>query len=177
MYSITIQGTHTGNYQFRNNSGQEFRSLVENIVLNCATLICSKYRIDLIYHSDRDRQEEIIKAWCKIVGKEFSSGSKLKFIRSSGRQETLENYFVSLIYLARIPDWFQEYSRQLNLTIDQEPNHPIHKEIVGCAMYLSSCKDSIYLPLNRANKHTIACHLLKNTNAFARKAAQDYLNN
>ncbi len=177
MYSITIQGTHTSSYQFRNNSGQEFRSLVESIVLNYSTLICSKHRIDLIYYSDVDRQDEIMKAWCKVVGKEFSTDSKAKFLRSSSRLKTLENYFVNLIYLARMPKWFHEYSKQLNLTIEQEPNHPIHKEIVACALHLASLKNSVRLPLNQANQHTIAYHLLKDTNAFAQRAAKDYLNN
>jgi hypothetical protein len=177
MYSITIQGANTGSFQFKNNSGQGFRSLVESIVLNSATLISSKYRIDLIYKSETDHQDEILRIWCKLTGKEFTTAVKRKFLRSQGRHETLERYFISLIYLARIPAWFKDYSRQLNLVLHQEPNHPIHKEIVGCALHLARQKNSIHLPLDASDKYGVAHHLIKNMNAFAKSAAHGYLKN
>jgi hypothetical protein len=177
MYSITIQGANTSSFQFKNSSGQSFRSLVESLVLNSATLISSKYRIDLIYKSETDYQDEILRIWCKLIGKEFTTAVKLKFLRSQGRHETLEQYFTSLIYLARIPAWFKEYSRQLNLVLRQEPNHPIHKEIIGCALHLAKQKNSIHLPLQATGKHGIAHLLIKNMNEFAKSAAHGYLKN
>lgn len=177
MYSITIQGANTNSFQFKNNSGQSFRSLVEGIVLNPATLISSRYRIDLIYKSEKNHQDEILRIWCKLTGKEFTTAVKQKFLRCHGRHETLEHYFLSLIYLARIPSWFKEYSKQLNLVLRQEPNHPILKEIVGCALHLAKQKDSIHLPLDATDKYGVAHHLIKDMNKFAKSAVLGYLRN
>jgi hypothetical protein len=177
MNSFTIQGVNTGSFQFRHNSGQGFRSLVESLVMNSATLISSKYRIDLIYNSETDRQDDILKLWCTLTGKKFNIAVKQKFLKSRGRHETLEHYFTSLIYLARMPAWFSDYSRQLNLVLLQEPNHPIHKDIVGCARHLAKQKNSIHLPLDATDKYGVAQRLIKNMDAFASSAAQGYLKN
>jgi len=177
MYSITVQGVCTGGFQFRNNSGQEFRSLIESMVLNYVTLICSPYRIDLIYYSDQNRQEEVIKTWCKVIGKEFTSSVSKRFLKSEGLESILENYFTSLLYLSRIPEWFQQYSRQFNLTTEQEPNHPIHKKILDCARFLASRQSSIKFPLTITNHHSLAYYLLKDHKDFAIQAAKNYLNN
>ncbi len=177
MFSLTVQGTHTNSFLFKSNSGQEFRSFVEGLVLNHVILICSKYRIDLIYNGETNYQEEIMKAWCKVVGKDYSLMTRQKFIRAKGKQETLENYFVSLIYLARIPNWFQEYNEQVKLTFRQEPKHPILQEIINCANYLSANRNIQNLSLGTADKHSIAHYLLKNLHEFASNASRDYLKN
>lgn len=177
MYSITVQGTHTGTFQFRHGSGHEFRSFVESLVLNAATLICSRYRIDLLYYSETDRHEDIIRAWCKIVGKDFNPEIKRKFLRTKGRKETLEHYFTSLIHLARMPYWFQDYKTQLNLTFYQEPYHLIHREIIDCALHLSSRNHPLDLPLVITDPGRVAHFLFKTTKSFASEAAGRYLKN
>jgi len=177
MYSLSIQGTEANNFQFVNNSGHEFRSLVESLILNYVTLICSKFRTDLIYFSDKDVREEILKAWFRVVGVQYSPKLKKEFVLSSGENEVLENYFVSLVSLAKKPDQFFQYQKQLNLTIDQEQNHPIHKKIVGCAHHLASSTKSFNLPIIKADKHSIAYYLLKNTKSFASIAAKNYIDN
>ncbi len=177
IYLLSVQGAHARGFQFKQNSGHEFRSFVESLVLNRTILVCSKFRTDLIYYSDTDRQEEILKVWCRTLGKDYSPGIFRKFLKSAGMHEVLENYFVSLIYLARILDWFHDSKKELNLIIDQEPNHPIHMEIVNCTNSLTRGKDSFSLPLIDADKQTIAYYLFKDTKSFAAKAAKDYLNN
>lgn len=177
MYFLSVQGAHASSFQFRNKSGHEFRSFVESLVLNHVTVICSKFRTDIIYVAEEDYQEKIMKAWCRVVGKEFSPEIRRKFLRFSDRKETLENYFISLIYLTRMPVWFDQYRQQVNLTIDQEPDHPIHKLIINCARYLAKGGVSLDLSLTDADKHSIAYFLLKNTKTFALEAARDYNSN
>ena len=177
MHLITVQGEKTGTFKFRDGSGQEFRSFVESLVLNSATIICSPYRIDLMYAGNEDHHDEILKAWCRIIGKDLNQEIKRNFIRTSGKLESLETYFTSLIYLARIPDWFNRYRYQLNLSIDQEPNHPIHKEIVECARYLATKVKHFERPFRTPDKSMMAYHLFKNTRSFASHSAKKYLLN
>lgn len=177
MYSLTIQGAHASSYRFKSNSGQEFRSFVESLTLNATTLICSTYRTDLLYLGEEDHQEEIMKAWCKLVGKSISPEVRRRFIRAKGEKNTLESYFISLIYLARMPSWFNNYSKQLNLTIDQEPKHIIHKKIVGCAMHLKSLNQSPFHPFINDDYNHVTHFLLKNTRSFAVEATKNYLSN
>jgi len=176
MYSLTVQGARASSFEFRNNSGHQFRSFVENLTSKCATIICSRYRTDLFYSSKNDHQEEIMSVWCDMTGKKFSPKIRNKFIRATGEKDVLQLYFTSLQDLARMPDWFFLYVKQLNLVLNFENQHPIHTEILNCANYLASKNIAEYLPLiqktNSSNRFA-----LTNNYVFASEAIKQYPKN
>lgn len=177
MYSLSVQGAGASSFEFKNNSGHEFRSFVENLTMNCATIICSRYRTDLFYFSKDDHQDEIMRVWCSMTSKKFSPAIRNKFIKASGEKEVLQLYFTSLQYLARIPDWFYLYNNQFNLALNFENNHPIHREILGCANYLAAINISENLLIIPNTKLKNRYILSKNNKFFASEAAKNYLKN
>ena len=177
MYSLRIQGDIASKFAFKQNSGHEFRSFVESLVLNYVTIVCSKYRTDLIYFSEHDRQDELLRAWFKVCGIPFDLKLAEEFKRSEGQNEVFENYFVDLVYLARKPDRFYLYQKQLSLTVQQEPKHPIHQKLISCAQHLASNTKSFSTPLIMADTPSVAYQILKETKTFATNAASGYIDN
>jgi hypothetical protein len=177
MFSLIVQGAHANSFAFKQHSGFEFKSFVENLTLSNVTLISSRYRIDLIGSSSEDRMEDIMRAWCRITGRDFNSTNKRKFIRSKGRKEAMENYFTSLLYLLRMPDWFMEYAEELNKVISQQPDHPIHKELINCAQFLAGRNNLVDLAITQSEEKAETKYLLQNLHQFATNSASGFLKN
>ena len=177
MRSLLIQGINAKKMQLRNNSGQEFRSLVESISLNRTVLICSPYRTDLIYESKENLEEPILRLWCKIAGADFNAKLLSEFARGDNEYVTFENYFTSLKKLSFSPFWFSLYRSQFYRVIRQEPNHPVHRKLIGCAEFLATKKYYKVLRRFLRPNDEYALNPFLSSRDIAEDAQQNYLTN
>ncbi len=177
MYSLIVQGLAAKKLQFKNHSGQEFRSLIESMTLNKSVLICSPYRIDLIYSSNSNLQTPIKKLWCKISDVPYCKKVSGSFLQASDEVGTFFNYFHSLKQLSFSPQIFKLYKNQFHKVVTQEPNHVIHKKLIDCAYYLSKKRNFKVLKRFLYTKSDFRFYKLIDPLEMAKKARSSYLIN
>ncbi len=177
MNSLIIQGVEALRFQFRANSGQEFRSLIESITLKRSALICSPYRIDLIYDSVENIQDRVLILWGKMVGMKRHEINKKSFLAGNDELSTLSNYFFALRMLSFSPYWFRLYRTQFFKVVGQEPDHPVHKKLIGCGNFLVTKKHYKMLKRFMRPNDTYLFPGMMNNREFARIANKLYLSN
>ncbi len=139
---LCVQGKYAPRFYLKNESTQNFRSLIESITLSNAVVISSRYKSDLIYHAEEDLSNQLIKAWSVFNGLVYKDSFLNKFISASGENDTLEYFFVKLAHVAMNRDWYIDYCQHFEEVCKKEPEHVLLKQIISCNKYLKETNKS-----------------------------------
>ena len=139
---LCVQGKYAPRFHLKNESTQNFRSLIESITLSNAVVISSRYKSDLIYHAEEDLSYQLIKAWSVFNGLEYKNSFLNKFISANGESDTLEYFFVKLVHLSMNRDWYIDYCHHFEEVCKKEPDHILLKQIISCNKYLKETDQS-----------------------------------
>ena len=177
MYAISIQGHHACRFQLKNHIAQDFRQLIQSVVMNRVVVISGKYRTDVLYYSNKDNQKVVFKLFCSFVGGAVNEETRKRFSFTSTREDTMQRYFKNLLLLERMPAWFLDYKSRFNEVLALEPKHPILADLASSDRYLSeNSKTSCRRPL-LSNRPVKRSFYRINTEKFVANNLKRYLKN
>lgn len=139
---LCIQGKYAPRFYLKNESAQNFRSLIESITLSNALVISSRYKSDLIYSAEEDLTNQLIKAWSAYKGLEFKDSFLDNFISASGDSDTLEYFFIKLAHVSMHRDWYIDFCQHFEEICEKEPGHALLKPIISCNNYLNETNNT-----------------------------------
>lgn len=134
---ISIQGKYAPYFYFQHLDADNFRSIVESETSGNSLVISSAYRTDILYSSNEEKSDQIIKKWCDYMGYHFDSHVKSKFIRSTNEKETFELYYDTLLHMLLHTSHFGGYKKSFDMVKRQESNHCILQELLQSDFKLS----------------------------------------
>ncbi|GAB4244395.1 MAG: hypothetical protein Tsb0034_22590 [Ekhidna sp.] len=137
-YYVQIQGRHAPRFYFREQSMQNFKTLLDALIDGSAVVVSSPYRTDVIFSSSTDQRNSLFKLWSLYLSSPFSDRDKRKFSFYSEREEVLEMFFASLVTLSKVNGWYEKYLQSFRLVCSDEQNNPIIKELIACESFLQS---------------------------------------
>ncbi len=138
MYMVSIQGAHARSLAIPQKRIRAFESAVNAIVGSDAFFIFSDYRSDIIYHGTADHNPQIIALWQMYADKANGSSLSRSFFQSRGKKDSLEAFFVRLVYLSANKRWFDKYVTSLRRTLSVRSSHRISNELTECQKYIDN---------------------------------------
>ncbi len=114
MNLVSIQGKFAPGMYFKGDDLHVCHQLMRSLSDNRYLVISSRYRTDILYDSVLEKNQSIIRLWCFYKGKDFNETWLNRFFRTVGSKESTEHFFTRLLYLKRIPTWYDLYMNELN---------------------------------------------------------------
>ncbi len=139
MNLVSIQGKFAPGMHFKGEELHVCHQLIRSLSDNRYLVISSRYRTDILYDSQLEKNQSIIRLWCLYKGKEFDDSWLQKFFRTTGRKQSLEHYFTRLLLLKRIPTWYDLYMKEL-ATILSNNEGKVSRMVEECLQILTSKK-------------------------------------
>ena len=122
MNLVSIQGQHAPGFQFQGDELYACESLMKSLANDRFLVITSKFRSDILYLRERERNTSIVRIWCLYKCKEFNPQLLQRFYRSMNAQESISNFFTRLLYLSRMPRWYDQYIHAMERKLGDNPN-------------------------------------------------------
>lgn len=122
MNLVSIQGQHAPGFQFKGDQLYACESLMKSLADDRFLVISSTYRSDILYLRERERNNSIVRIWCLYKCKEFNPSLLQRFYRSTNAQESISQFFTRLLFLSRMPKWYNQYIRVMESKLKHNPN-------------------------------------------------------
>ncbi|MCA6074900.1 hypothetical protein [Fulvivirga sedimenti] len=135
---VSIQGTNASLLAIPQNRIRAFESAVNAILGTDALFIFSGYRSDIIYQGSEDHNLKIIALWQLYANVTDGSSFRRSFFQTTTKKDTLEAFFVRLIYLSANKQWFNPYVESLRRTISGRSGHRLAKALIKCQKYIKN---------------------------------------
>lgn len=168
---IHIQGKEAPRFHFRDQTSRSFKSVIQSLTIGSPLLISSLYRTDIIYKTESDKSEEILKLW-ELYTKPIENRKLLTFIE--GRDKTLESFFTTLVALSSVSLWYNAYLEEFRHSCSLDYSNPILQDLKECEKYLQDSQKTIYRPLTTINSNDLLPR--KEVYADLSKHINDFLN-
>lgn len=136
MNLVSIQGPKALGYSFNNEDIHVCHQLMKGLSDSNYLVVSSKFRTDILYSSLHEKNRTIVKLWCLFKRKEFNDMNFGLFFRSIGTIDSVQNFFIRLLLLSRIPAWHQLYLHSLASAIKGQRSE-IATIVSECAQSLS----------------------------------------
>ena len=132
-----------------------FEAAVNTIIGSESLFIFSPQRCDILYNARHNYNDEIGNLWLLNAGLKKGNGNRTPFFNTRGKKDTLEGFFVRLIYLSSNRKWFNHYVGRLRQQLMMNPTHKIARALIECQRYIKN--DGIHqmfdVPLNQPEIH------------------------
>ena len=151
LHYIHVQGKEAPSFHFRDKTAQHFKSLIQSLGGGSSLVISSLYRTDVFYLADVPHSDEIIKLWS--LQEDTFDPSKLRIIQ--GREETLEQFFTTLVLFSNISKWYESYLVEFRNACSMDRNNPILKDLKLCEQFLQESHQTVARPPANANKENL----------------------
>lgn len=166
---VSIQGPHARGFYLDAKGQTNFNGVLRNIIGHQFLLISSKFRTDILYISDVDQNNNIVKLLCREVEIEYYPDLMQKFFRTTEKQSTLEQYFLRLMHLSSKAQWYDQYIEEAQKSFVDYPENKITIVLKECLDHVNTNAefDSIELqsfscsvPLENKDLKSVALDLL-----------------
>lgn len=168
LHYIHVQGKEAQLFSFRNQTAQNFKSLVQSVSEGASLVISSHNRTDVFYSSKSDLSETVIKLWS--LQETSLDTSMLEMVH--GREACLELFFTSLVSLSSVNSWYEAYLDEFRKACSLDQNNPILKDLKLCEQYLQESNKTLARPISITNaknvlpKKEVFQDVLKHINDF-----------
>lgn len=143
LHYVHIQGRHAPSFSLRNQSGQNFHSLLQEIADGPVAIISTKHRTDIIITSDSDPTAEVIKVWELYLGHPVDA---TKLVYYTGKVNIFQKFFSSLVSLSKVRKWYKAYLEEFRQVCSTHQNNPIILDLIACEKFLQKNKKTIDRP-------------------------------
>jgi len=134
---VSIQGFGARNLTIPEQRMRSFESAVNAITGSKTLYISSPYRSDLLYHAKRNYADEIIHLWM-LYANQQKQELRRHFFTTDSKKDTLEGFFVRLVYLSCNRYWFDKYVQQLRTKLNELPGYRIISELNECQQFMKN---------------------------------------
>ncbi len=122
MNLISIQGKYAPGFYFKGDELFACESLMKSLANDDFLVISSRFRSDILYLREHERNTSVVRIWCLYKRKEYNSTLLNRFYRSTDTTESLSEFFVRLLYLRRVPAWYNPYIHVLENRLNNTSN-------------------------------------------------------
>ncbi|MEJ2003646.1 MAG: hypothetical protein P8X57_01490 [Cyclobacteriaceae bacterium] len=136
MKMVSIQGFGAKNLGIPGERIRSFESALCAIAGTRVFLVSSPYRTDVLYHSPKDYSSEIISLWLLYANADEEYRSK--FFVTSTKKDTLEGFFIRLVYLSTNRYWFNRYIPALRQKLGEKPLSRIARDLTKCQDFINN---------------------------------------
>jgi len=138
MNLVSVQGFAAKNLAIREERIKAFESAINAITGKSILFIPSPYRSDILYPGKRDYSGEIIHLWLLYANAEDSLDIRRNFFTTNTKKDTLEAFFVRLVYLSSNRYWFNRYVKILRQKLSESPGNPMSIELHKCQQFIKN---------------------------------------
>ncbi len=138
MYLVSVQGFAARRLGIEEERMRSFESALIAITGMRILIIPSPYRTDVLYDGDQDYSAEIIRLWILYANCDDSPGLRRHFFTSNTKKDTLEAFFVRLVYLSSNRYWFNRYVKVLRQKLSESPENPMCIELNKCQRFIDN---------------------------------------
>ncbi|MEQ8928000.1 MAG: hypothetical protein RLO81_19440 [Fulvivirga sp.] len=136
MNLISIQGPSAPGFFMDREKCQQFHSLLHSMFDSQYFLTNSKYKTDIIYENSLNLNDYIINQLFKYADKSFDGKCRKHFYTSEGAKNTLEAFFIRLYHFTQRKEWYEEYIKNFDEQVRENPHNPITKHLLGCFKHI-----------------------------------------
>lgn len=146
MKLVSIQGARARGFYFHDDDKRMIYRKLRSFLDRRFLFINSPFKTDLLYESDADHNDYIIKFFYSYKGRRIAEKYQRYFFRTATLRESLENYFDRILYLSLNPSWQQLYLAELKSIIVANPNNPVLHKLIECYGHFDVDKYRIHIP-------------------------------
>ncbi len=169
---ISVSGKTGSNFYLGPQYTADFKSLVNCITSGRVMIVSTRYRSDLIYTSEKPRNNSILKLWALYANTTLPSLNRKDFSTAIGDKQSFTKYFQSIMALSNNWHHYDLYRKAFRTTFCADQDNPVTQMVITCDQYLTQQDNITREPLVDINEKIIST-LTKDTFSLA----MDLLNN
>ncbi|MDX1629808.1 MAG: hypothetical protein R3345_13970 [Fulvivirga sp.] len=150
MYLVSIQGERARSFYFKNEDRRILYRNLRSFLDRHFLLINSPFKTDLLYESEKDHNDYLIKLFYKAKRRAFSETYLSFFYRTTSTRDSLESFFNRIIGLDNHQNWQSRYLAELGRVVSDNPNNPILHKIIACYAHFDNQKYTVQIPTKKS---------------------------